>query len=140
MSGSKPEPRMDPWNVPFWEACRERRLVAQRCRESGRVWLPPSPLSPESHSDAWDWVELSGRGSVWSFVVMHQKYFESYAEDLPYNVAQIELEEGAMMIANLVGVANDEIEIGADVELVWEERDNLTLPMFRPVVGSGESS
>ena len=127
----KPEPRLDPWNGPFWDACQERRLVAQRCRETGRVWLPPSPVSPETHDEAWDWIELSGRGRIWSFVIMHQQYFESFAADLPYNVIQVELEEGAMMIANLVGVKNDAIEIGAAVEVVWEERDNLTLPMFR---------
>ena len=127
----KPEPRLDPWNAPFWEACGERRLIAQRCRASGRVWLPPSPRSPESHDEAWDWVELSGRGRIWSFVIMHQKYFESFADELPYNVIQVELEEGAMMIANLSGVGNADIEIGAEVEVVWDERDNLTLPMFR---------
>lgn len=132
MSEPKPEPRIDPWNRAFWAACQERRLIAQRCDQTGRVWLPPSPVSPESHDTSWKWVELSGRGTVWSFVIMHQKYFESFRENIPYNVAQIELEEGAMIISNVTGLENQDLEIGMSVQLVWETRENLIIPMFEP--------
>jgi uncharacterized OB-fold protein len=139
MFEAKPEPRIDPWNKEFWAACQERRLIAQRCDQTGRVWLPPSPVSPESHDASWKWVELSGRGTVWSFVIMHQKYFESFSEDIPYNIVQIELEEGAMIISNLIGLKNEDLEIGMSVQLIWETRENLTIPMFE-LSSSGEVS
>ncbi len=135
----KPEPRIDSWNKEFWEACQEHKLTAQRCNQTGRVWLPPSPVSPETHDNSWHWIELSGRGVVWSFVIMHQKYFESFSEDIPYNVAQIKLEEGAMIISNIVGVGNEDIEIGMPVHVSWETRENLTIPMFSPDTSSRES-
>tara|TARA_B100001123_G_scaffold274571_1_gene305515 strand:- start:273 stop:488 length:216 start_codon:yes stop_codon:yes gene_type:complete len=70
---------------------------------------------------------------------MHQKYFESFSEDIPYNVAQIKLEEGAMIISNIVGVGNEDIEIGMPVHVSWETRENLTIPMFSPDNSSRES-
>lgn len=138
---AKPRPRIDPWNAPFWEACAERRLVAQRCRRSGAFWLPPSAVSPVTRTSEWDWVPLSGRGVIWSWAIMHREYFASFAAELPYNVAQIELEEGPMLITNIVGTDVRQIEIGLPVEVVWETVDDeLVLPKFAPASGSGSRS
>ncbi|MEM9682950.1 MAG: OB-fold domain-containing protein [Pseudomonadota bacterium] len=134
MSYEKPLPLIDVWSRPFWDACKEKRLIAQQCEESGEIWLPPSPVSPVTRTDAWRWIDLSGNGRVWSFVVMHQRYFEGFADDLPYNIVQILLDEGPMLISNLVGIENDRIEVDMPVEVVFEEAtEAITLPKFQPV-------
>ncbi|MCG8543523.1 MAG: OB-fold domain-containing protein, partial [Alphaproteobacteria bacterium] len=85
-------------------------------------------------TDAWRWVDLSGKGKVWSFVIMHQRYFKGFADDLPYNVVQILLDEGPMLISNLVGIDNDRIEVDMPVEVVFEEAtEAFTLPKFQPL-------
>ena len=125
---------MDIWNRPFWEGCKAGKLLAQKCDESGEVWLPPSPISPITRNDAWNWVELSGRGRVWSWVVMHQRYFKSFSDDIPYNIAQIKLDEGPMLISNIVGIANSEIQADMSVCAIFEDvTDEFTLPKFSPV-------
>ena len=135
MSYEKPLPLIDLWNGPFWEGCKAGKLMAQKCDQSGEIWLPPSPISPVTRTDAWSWVELSGQGRVWSWVVMHQRYFKSFSEDLPYNIAQVELEEGPMLISNIVGVANEDIQAGMPVQAVFEDvTDEFTLPRFTPVL------
>lgn len=133
MSYTKPLPQIDTWNRPFWEACADRRLIAQRCDASGTVWFPPAPVSPVTRTAAWSWVELSGRGTVWSFVVMHQNYFKGFADEIPYNVAQVRLDEGPMLITNIVDAGPGGIEIGMPVRVVFEPcTDAITLPKFTP--------
>lgn len=137
MSYDKPLPALDNWTRPFWEACKARRLVAQRCNASGEIWFPPSPVSPVTRTKDWSWVELSGRGKVWSFVVMHQRYFKGFADELPYNIAQVQLEEGPMLITNLVGVANEDIEVDMPVKVVFEDAtDDIAIPRFTPAGGA----
>ena len=134
MSYTKPLPLVDVWSQPFWDTCREERLIAQQCDISGEIWFPPSPVSPVTRTDAWQWVELSGEGRVWSFVVMHQRYFKGFADDVPYNVAQVKLAEGPYFLANIVGCGNDEITIDMPVRVVFEKAtDTLTLPKFTPI-------
>ena len=80
------------------------------------------------------WRQVSGRGRVSTFVEVHQKWFEAFTDDLPYNVAQIQLEEGPRLTANLVGVANADIRVGMSVRVVFDDIDEqLTLPRFCPV-------
>jgi uncharacterized OB-fold protein len=65
-------------------------------------------------------------------VVFHQSYFRSYDNDIPYNVAEVELEEGPRMLTNLVGIANDQIRAGMPVEIVFDDvTGEITLAKFR---------
>jgi hypothetical protein len=66
-------------------------------------------------------------------VVFHRAYYPGYADDVPYNTAIIELEEGPRMHTNIVGCANEDIHIGMPVEVVFEPFDDeIALPKFRP--------
>ena len=70
---------------------------------------------------------------MWSWIVMHRKYFAGLADQLPYNVAFIELEEGPLMISNVEG-SNNSIQIGMRVEVFFEDlSDNFAIPRFRAV-------
>lgn len=135
----KPMPRIDVWNKPFWDATREHQFLAQQ-DEDGNTWFPPGPMSPFNHSDRWTWVALNGRGRVLSWVVFHQKYFAGFGEELPYNVALVQLAEGPVVFTNLSGISNDKIEIGMQVKVEFSEMDGtMNLPVFRPV-DQGETS
>jgi hypothetical protein len=132
----KPLPRITPDNRPFWEAARRHELRLQRCGECGKVWFPPGPVCHECLSERFEWERMTGRGKVSSWVVFHQRYFESFAADIPYNVVQVELEEGLRLTANLIGVPNDQIEIGMPVEVIFDDvTPKITLPRFRPLSG-----
>ena len=76
-------------------------------------------------------VDASGRGTVYSFVVNHHPKIDAF--DYPLIVAVIELEEGTRLIANMVGIAPDDVVVDMPVELDWIDADpDLTLPAFRP--------
>lgn len=126
-------PRIDDDDAPFWAAARDEELRMQRCEECGHVRWPPSPVCTECWATAHEWAELSGRGVVNTWVVFHRVYFEAYADEVPYNVAEIELEEGPRYLANVVGCENDDLYRGMPVRVVFEAySDEVTVPKFEP--------
>ena len=79
-----------------------------------------------------DWVKASGRGQVFSFVKMHQIYHPWFAEDGPYVIVDIRLEEGPHMISRVHADQSRAISIGADVIVDYDRiDDDLVLPIFR---------
>jgi uncharacterized OB-fold protein len=136
----KPLPRITPDNRPFWDATRRHELRLQRCTGCGRFRYPPAPVCPDCLGEGAAWERVSGRGTVTTWVVFHKLYFPAFAADLPYNVAQVELDEGPRLTANLVGVANDDIRVGLPVEVVFDDvTPEVTLPRFRPTGARGQS-
>jgi uncharacterized protein len=132
----KPLPTITPLNQPYWDALRRHELRMQHCDPCGKFWYPPSPLCPGCWSRAFTWAPLSGRGRVSSWVVFHQSYFKGFDGETPYNVAEVELEEGPRLTTNLVGIGNDAIRAGMAVEIVYDDvAGELTLAKFRPASG-----
>lgn len=130
----KPLPRINERDRPWWDAAHARQLKVQRCENCGHLAFPPAPICPRCRETRLGWIDVSGRGTVWSFTVFHKTYFEGFAEEMPYAVAIVELEEGPRMWTQVVGVANDDLEIGMPVEAVFEDvTDEVTLVKFRPV-------
>lgn len=129
----KPRPAITALNRPYWDALRRHELSLQRCGECGMIWYPAAPLCPRCWSRRINWTLASGRGRVNSWVVFHQSYFRGFDSEVPYNVAEIELEEGPRLLTNLVEVRNEEIRAGMEVEVFFDDAaPDLTLAKFRP--------
>src|SRR5215204_6723554 len=92
---------------PFWQAAKERRLVAPSCGACGHFRLPPSPFCPKCQSTDVNWVELSGRATVYSFAVVHG--FPGLP-DITLVPAVVDLPDapGARLVSNIVDVAPDD--------------------------------
>ena len=130
---AKPIPAVTPDIAPFIEAAKQGKLVVQKCHGCGRHRFPARSLCSNCLSEEASWVEVSGRGEVFSFNIMHQVYHPGFAADIPYAVVVVKLEEGAKIISNLVGVEPKSIRCGMPVEVVFEKiSDEITLPKFRP--------
>lgn len=129
----KPLPIKTADNAPYWESAQRHALELPRCRQCGKFRYPPGPYCPNCLSSETDWQAISGRGSIYSFIVVHQRYDPSFVDDLPYNVAVVALEEGPRLVTNIVGIANEALEIGMPVEVTYDDvTDEFTLPKFRP--------
>jgi len=129
----RPMPGVSDDNRFFWEGAREGKLLIQRCKGCGELHHPPGPVCPSCHSFEWDTVQASGRGTVYSFVVMH--YPEVPPFDHPNPIGLIELEEGSRLIAQLVGIKPQDVQIGQKVQVEFNAFNDgeLVLPQFRPV-------
>ena len=131
----KPLPAITRLNQPYWDGLRNHELRMQRCDDCNRVLYPPSPMCPRCGSHKLVWTRLSGRGRVNSWVVFHQSYFKSFEGEIPYNVTEVELEEGPRLMTNLLEVSNDDIRAGMPVEIVYDDvTEELTLAKFRPAL------
>ena len=128
----RPIPEIDQQLAPFFAAAKEHRLVVQRCAGCGAHRFPPRELCSGCLSTESTWVEVSGRGEIFSYNVMHQIYHPAFAAEVPYAVVVVKLAEGPKMISNLVDCPVSEIRIGAPVEVVFEPiSPEVTLPKFR---------
>jgi uncharacterized OB-fold protein len=129
----KPLPAVTEDGAPYWEACRRGRLEVQRCEACGHLRWPPSVLCPKCLEEATTWVPLSGRGTIYSFIIVHRPQHPAFFRDVPYNVAIVELDEGIRLHSNIVECDNGDLTIGMPVEVVFEKIDDeITLPKFRP--------
>jgi hypothetical protein len=124
-------PIPDALTEPFWEAAREGRLLIQRNPQSGRVQWYPRPYCLDDWSVRPEWIEASGKGTLYSFTVIPRSGIEQVPA--PYVLAIVELAEGARMGAVLVDVDPDEVKIGMALEVVFVPLDDeISVPRFRP--------
>jgi uncharacterized OB-fold protein len=127
-----PVPNAD--NAGFWEGCRGRELRLQCCARCGSIRHPPRPMCPQCQSFEYAWQRASGRGTVYTYTIVHGPTLPAFQSQIPYNVVVVRLEEGPFMVSHLVGCAADRIAIGMPVEVVFADiGDAVTLPKFRPV-------
>ncbi|MBZ0147300.1 MAG: OB-fold domain-containing protein [Pseudorhodoplanes sp.] len=130
----KPLPVPDIDSAPFWEGCRNHRLVIQRCTDCGQLRFPPTGMCPHCRSVNSEWITASGRGRLYSWIVVrHPVPREIYASDVPYVVALVDLEEGVRISTNMT-CPPDELMSDMPVEVLFDDvSPELTLPKFRPV-------
>ena len=125
---NKPLPQIDALTRGFWEHARAGRLAVQVCDVCGDAHFPASPVCPQCLSDGQQWKPTSGRGILESWVEFHRAYWSGFQGDLPYRVGLVRLEEGPLLLSNLVGA---EAKIGDAVKAVFEKiTDEVTLPKF----------
>ena len=97
------EPSATPLSEPFWEATRSKQLLVQRCEECGAaVWYPRERCS-SCLGDQLRWTESTGDGTVYAFNVMRRPGNPMMADEVPYVLALVDLDEGYRMATNIVG-------------------------------------
>ena len=133
MAYDKPLPHITALARPFWEGTREHELRLQRCRACGSFQFPPQVLCRSCLTEEQDWTPTSGRATVYSFVVQHRPATPAFVDDVPYVVAVVELDEGPLMLTNIVGCVPDAVKVGMPVEVTFvDATDEITLYPFRP--------
>lgn len=122
-----PRPAITHDNAFYWEGLNNRKLLFQSTE--GRLRHPPGPMDPVTGSLEFDIVEASGRGTIHSFVIVHQPQMPGF--DYPLPVALVDLEEGVRIIANLIHVDPEEVAIGRAVQVDFiEVEPDYILPAF----------
>ena len=125
-------PRPTPESQPFWDGCARHELVIQRCDSCRRFWFPPSNRCQHCWSTEFTWRPVTGRARLYSFTVFHRAYAAELADQLPYVVGVVELEEGPRLITNVVGCEPADVRVDMPVEVVFDDiSDEITLHAFR---------
>ncbi len=130
---AKPLPGIDEDNKPFWDYCKQHELRMQKCTNCGQLFYPPSAMCPHCQNMKFEWAKLSGKGKVFSFIVVRRASHPGFAKDAPYVVAIIETDEGTRMTSNVIGCKPEDVKIGMPVEVVFEDATkDFALPKFKP--------
>ncbi|MHB8695760.1 MAG: Zn-ribbon domain-containing OB-fold protein [Solirubrobacteraceae bacterium] len=138
---AKPAPIPDEASAPFFAGAAEGKLMLLRCRACGTFQSPTAPylgqpVRPrclECFAADLDWAPAGGRATLYSFALVHQRYDEAFAADLPYNIAVVETEEGVRLTTQIVDCPGEELRIGMALEVTFEQRgDAVWIPTFRP--------
>ncbi|MEO7019033.1 MAG: Zn-ribbon domain-containing OB-fold protein [Ktedonobacteraceae bacterium] len=129
----KPIPIPDEAFKLFFEGAREHKLMIQRCSACGTATWPVKSRCPTCLSGDLAWVQASGKGTLYTFALMHQVFHPGFASEVPYNIAEVDLAEGVRMLSSIVGCSNADLRIGMPLDVTFEDiTDEISLPKFKP--------
>ena len=123
-----PAPTPNPETQAFWDGATAGKLLIKRCAACNERHHYPRAICPFCGSDRTEWLEASGRGTVYSFSVFRRA-------PVPYAIAYVTLNEGVSMLTNIVDCDLDTIRIGQPVRVVFKPTEGgPPVPMFTPAV------
>lgn len=129
MKAERPIAPPDAATSTWWDATRQQRLLVQACQACGHSQLYPRGICTECHATSLGYRYAGGRGTIYSFSEVHRAPHPAF--EPPYLVALIRLEEGPVVMANLVECDAREVACDLPVVLVWEPLpDGRHLPQF----------
>ena len=129
----RPIPVTQPWTEEFWEGTKQGKLLIQTCKDCKTKIFYPRKYCPDCWSPNLEYVEGSGKATVYTFTTTYGMVEPRFWSDLPYTLALVDLEEGIRMMTRIVDCQPQDLRIGMKVEVVFEEVEEFWLPYFRPV-------
>lgn len=90
----RPRPEPDRDSAPWWEAVRRHELLVQKCGGCGTLRFPARTICGACHSREASWVPSRGTGRVASWIVNHQVFLRAFADEVPYAVLHVRLDDG----------------------------------------------
>jgi uncharacterized protein len=116
----------------FWDGAREGHLLIRSCRACGVAHYYPRPFCPSCWSDDVEWVEASGRATLYTGSTVYRNDLPPFHEQVPYVAAVVELAEGPRMMTRLVGCEPEEVSMEMALEAAFEPLDDdVTIVVFR---------
>ncbi len=115
---------------PYWEGTRNELLKVQRNPETGVYQWPPQWIAYDTQSFDLEWVEVEARGLIYSWTRVWHPIHPAMKDAVPYLIVVVELPHagGVRMLGNLLGDPLQDVEIGAEVEAVFEHHNDAEPP------------
>ena len=110
----------------FWAAAQEGRLMLKTCDDCQRPHWYPRVICPLCGSDRTRWQQASGKGTLQAFSPAHRA-------DPPYVLAYVMLDEGPMVMSNIVQAKPETLRIGQALTVTWQAaKEGRMMPFFKP--------
>jgi len=121
----------------FYKFTSEKRLMAAKCSECGKIMLPPKPMCTKCLSTKLRWIELEGAAKLLSYTVIHVAP-EKFQYLTPYSVGIMELKSGLRLPGMICDVTPEELRVGMKLKICFETSTSDQWPawsryFFRPV-------
>ncbi len=130
----------------YFEAAAEHRLVVKKCLDCGLLRGEPGPGCPWCTSLQWEWNQVSGKGTIYSYQIVAHTVVPSFRDWAPFAIVLVELDEqsgqpdqydGLRITANLVDEnmepeKEENVAIGKRVEVIFDdEPEGISIPQFK---------
>ncbi|HEX4668459.1 MAG TPA: OB-fold domain-containing protein [Solirubrobacterales bacterium] len=132
---AKPLPILTATNRPYWEAAARHEFQLQRC-SACRSWIYPISVVCQScgAQDDYVWTSLSGRATLSSWAVYRRAFAPFEPADVPYAVAEVELEEGVRLVSHVVDAEIAEYRAGLALRVAFRDlTPAISLVVFAPL-------
>jgi uncharacterized protein len=98
----------------FYKFLSQGKLMAGKCNKCGKIHMPPRPLCDNCYSQEFTWMEISGKGKLLTYTIIHvaPPQFQALA---PYTVGIVQLENGLKLPGMVSGVAEGQLKIGMEL-------------------------
>jgi uncharacterized OB-fold protein len=128
-------PTIDEDTQAFWDATKDGRLLIRHCTACGAYHYYPRTFCPECWSDSVEWIEASGKATLYTHSTVYTNDLPPFNQQVPYVAAVVDLEEGPRMMTRIVDATADDLAIGMPLEATFEAVDDdgdVVLVYFRP--------
>jgi uncharacterized protein len=125
-------PRLDQGNSFFWTSGAEGKLRFLRCSSCQKFVHPPVPRCPYCLGPSLAPEATSGRGVLHSFTVNYQQWIPD-SEPYVIGLVTIAEQDDVRLTTNIVDADVDDLAVGMEVEVTFENSDDVWFPLFRPV-------
>ena len=127
----RPVPVADEASQPFFDAAAQGKLLLRFCAKCQRYLTYSAEFCDNCLGSGLEWKASAGKGTIYSFVVMHQVLHPGFAGEVPYNVIVVETDEGPRLQSNLIGYADADIKVGMRVEVACAPAGDVTVPYWK---------
>ena len=100
----------------FYKHLAQGKLMAGKCMKCGKIHLPPRPLCDNCFSQEFTWTEISGKGKLLTYTIIHvaPQQFQALA---PYAVGIVQLENGLKIPGMITAIPHEQLRIGMDLTI-----------------------
>lgn len=132
MSVPRTLPEVEKHTEAFWTGGRSGKLLINQCQSCQHYIHPPVPMCPVCNSREVEAVPVSGDATVFSYTVNHMPWMPELK--IPYTVAVVELAEqkSLFLTTEIVNIDPEEVTIGMPVQVLFEQQEEIYLPLFEP--------
>lgn len=135
----RPLPAISPITAAYWTSGADGILRVQQCGDCGYFTHPPGPVCARCLSRNLRFNPVSGLGTVYSSTVNHHPWFAGWTEPFVVAIVELDEQEDLRLFTNVVNCDPSAVRIGDRVQVVFEAREDVWLPLFQPLgaVGTG---
>lgn len=124
----------DPQTAPFWAGTKKHELWVRKCQDCGEYQWPPRPMCINCHNCDFEWVQVSGKGKLYTYTIINRAFNLAFEKDVPLGLAIVALDEGPRMIGNSTGMKPEDLKIGMPMEAAFNDvTEEVTLVNWKPL-------
>lgn len=125
-------PRITPETEFFWTGGAAGELRFLRCQDCRTIIHPPAPICPKCLSRNLAPEAVSGKGSLFSFTINHQKWNPTVPVPYVIGLVQIDEQDDVRLTTNIVNCDPEDVRVGMRVRVTFEHEGDVYLPLFEP--------